>query len=231
MHEWLKLPTPLAEDQWHALDLVLDIPDRDTAPRTTSHVLVPSPHACVRRDQRHGRHRAAVRRHDTDARRATDAARERAHAIALSRRRRVLSRAARRRRRRREESDLLRLEQSVESVRRDRRLRRRAADSRRPDAAARLGSVIGAGRTLRDTSRCSFARSSTRIRGCASFSSATAGRKIPRSTRRSCASMPGAFSPCTSATSAATPSDRPRSRRSPSRWRARSARSFWPTTR
>jgi phosphatidate phosphatase APP1 len=45
VHEWLKLPTPLAEDHWHTLDLTLDIPDRDTAPRTTSQVLVPSPHA------------------------------------------------------------------------------------------------------------------------------------------------------------------------------------------
>jgi phosphatidate phosphatase APP1 len=45
VHEWLKLPTPLADDQWHALELVLDIPDREGAPRTTSRVLVPSPHA------------------------------------------------------------------------------------------------------------------------------------------------------------------------------------------
>lgn len=45
LHEWLKVPDALAEDQWHTVELVLDIPDRETAPRATTEVLVPSPHA------------------------------------------------------------------------------------------------------------------------------------------------------------------------------------------
>jgi phosphatidate phosphatase APP1 len=45
VHEWLKLPAPLADDQWHSLELRLDIPDRDTAPCVSTQVLVPSPHA------------------------------------------------------------------------------------------------------------------------------------------------------------------------------------------
>jgi phosphatidate phosphatase APP1 len=45
VHEWLKLPVPLAEDEWHALDLALDVPPGRDVPRTTSYVLVPSPRA------------------------------------------------------------------------------------------------------------------------------------------------------------------------------------------
>lgn len=45
LHEWVKMPEALPEGAWHSVELRLDIPDRDTAPCTTTQVFVPSPHA------------------------------------------------------------------------------------------------------------------------------------------------------------------------------------------
>lgn len=45
VHEWLKLPEPLAEDRWHSLDLALDLSASCAVPSSVSQVFVPSPHA------------------------------------------------------------------------------------------------------------------------------------------------------------------------------------------
>lgn len=45
LREWIKLETPLAEGQWHSIDLELAVADGQPAVKAASQVLVPSPRA------------------------------------------------------------------------------------------------------------------------------------------------------------------------------------------
>jgi len=45
LREWIKLDAPLADGQWHSMELELVVGDTDAPAKATSQVLVPSPHA------------------------------------------------------------------------------------------------------------------------------------------------------------------------------------------